>query len=111
MVVSHLHCVKTAIIQVEQQKLRSTLFNPIKIYVASCCNFDIIMIYNLKEKIMENVKEKKQPLYIRLEGPLKARMLHQVHRLNISQNTLAKMALVKLLEEEEQIEAARAKRS
>lgn len=50
------------------------------------------------------------PIYIRLDKALKARIVHQCKRLNLTQNGFAKMALSKLVEEEEQIEASRASR-
>jgi predicted DNA-binding protein len=49
--------------------------------------------------------KKDVPLYIRMDAELKERLLVQCDRLKISQAAITKMALVRFLEEEEQIEA------
>lgn len=45
--------------------------------------------------------ESKECVYVRLDAGLKNRVLQQCERLCISQNAIAKMALVKFLEEAE----------
>lgn len=52
----------------------------------------------------------KAGFYMRMETPLKMRMIHQCERLNICQAAMMKQALVKYLEEEEKIEAISAQR-
>lgn len=52
----------------------------------------------------------KKPLYVKLEGPLKLRLIQQCVRLNISQASATKQSLIKWLEEEEKIQANAMKR-
>ena len=47
------------------------------------------------------MKSEKECVYVRLDASLKQRVLQQCERLFISQNALAKIALVKFLEEAE----------
>jgi hypothetical protein len=52
----------------------------------------------------------KAPVYVRMDPQLKMRLVAQCRRLNLSQAGLVKMAMVRFLEEEEQVEANRAYR-
>lgn len=59
----------------------------------------------MAEKVLKGKQtDYTKPLFIRLENHLKARLISQCERLNISQAALVKMALVRFLEEEETIQ-------
>lgn len=54
-----------------------------------------------------NIPDARKALYVRMDPAIKARIMVQAKRLNVSIACLTKMAMIKFVEEEERIEAGR----